>query len=255
MPPSRHAARAGFCPPRAPNGLENEPWRACFALAPPDSPGQAAAAPAAGFLATNNFWSRALLTPIAILFWAGAAVFFTCSDFFALVWWQQALGLMAFLAVWGGLVERWSRKYLVRRRTLLLAGPSAALDAAPTEARAAPPSLRDLLGESPRDLVPSREPRSEWPIVPTAEFWDYAFERLFGRAAGVANLAFDLAIALAMFYPTWTPTFVVILVMIVLSLWFGVWQRRLLLQFEADAQADPALAESSESSSVHEGPG
>ncbi|MBZ5713693.1 hypothetical protein [Nannocystis pusilla] len=208
-----------------------------------------------GFLATNNFWSRALLTPIAIIFWAGAAVFFTCSNFFALVWWQQALGLMVFFSVWGGLVERWSRKYLARRRTLLFAGHSAALDAAPAEARAAPRGPRDLLDEAPRELVPSREARSEWPIVPTAEFWDYAFERLFGRAAGVANLAFDLAVILALSYPTWTPTIVVTLVMVVLSIWFGVWQRRLLLQFEAGARPGLALAESSGSRGVPEGPG
>jgi hypothetical protein len=50
--------------------------------------------------------------PISIFFWAGAAVFFTCSSLFALVWWQQALEFLAFYAVWGGLVERWSRKYL-----------------------------------------------------------------------------------------------------------------------------------------------
>ncbi|WAS96485.1 hypothetical protein [Nannocystis punicea] len=228
-----------------------------------------------GFLATNQFWSRALLTPIAIIFWAGAAVFFTCTNFFALVWWQQALGLLAFFAVWGGLVERWSRRYFARRR-LLLAGHRAALDAAPAEAQATPPSPRGLLVESPRDLVPLQRPRSElpivataeceppreliplqrprseWPIVATAEFWDYAFERLFGRAAPAARFVFDVGCVLALFYPTWTPTLVVVLLAIVISIWFGLWQRRLLLQLQAGAQAGPALAEPSASSSAHE---
>ena len=167
----------------------------------------------------------ALLTPIAIVFWVGAAVFLTCSNLFALVWWQQALGFLAFFAVWGGLVERWSRRYFARRRMLLLSGHTAALDAAPSEANASPPSPRGLLGESPRALVPLQEPRSELPIVATAEFWDYAFERLFGRAAQVARVVFDVACVLALFYPTWTPTLVVVLVAIVISIWFGMWQR------------------------------
>ncbi|WP_434426402.1 hypothetical protein [Nannocystis pusilla] len=184
-----------------------------------------------------------MLTPIAIVFWAGAAVFLTCSNLFALVWWQQALGFLAFFAVWGGLVERWSRSYFARRRMLLLAGHPAALAAAPAKADASPPSPRVLLDDSPRELVPLQKQQSEPPIVATAEFWDYAFGRLFGRAAPVAHVVFDVACVLALFYPTWTPTLVVVLVAIVISLWFGLWQRRLLLQLKADAQADPALAE------------
>lgn len=190
-----------------------------------------------GFLATDQFWARALLTPIAIPFWAGAAVFFVYSNIFALAWWQQALGFLAFYAVWGGLVERWYRRALARRRMLLHAEHRPALDVAMAPA---------LPGDSSHEPVSPPALRPELPIVATAEFWDYAFERLFGRAAQVARVVFDIAFVLAIFHPTWTPMIVAILAAIVLSLCLGLWQRRLLRsQLRTDTRASPALAESS----------
>lgn len=199
-----------------------------------------------GFLATNQFWAHAALTPISVVFWVGAAVFFTCTDFFALGWWQQALGFLAFYAVWGGLIERYTRKYLAGRRIRLPAdqhsGRPRALDDATAGAVRRP--VEGLPGES-CDLVPSQEERA-LPIVPTAEFWDYAFERLFGRAANIANIGSNVALALAIWYPGWKLKLLAFVALVMISIWLGLWQRRLLLsQLEAGGRAGPAFAKPS----------
>lgn len=200
-----------------------------------------------GFLATNQFWVHASLTPISIIFWAGAAVFFTCTDFFnVLVWWQQALGFLAFCAVWGGLVERYSRRYFARRRMRLRADQQTGLprgvDAATAGAQASALSSQEGPGESSRDLVTTQRPQPDLPIVATAEFWDYAYERLFGRAADVVRVASDVAFALAIWYPGWKLKLLSFLVLLVASLSLGSWQRRRILSQRAPAASSrPSL--------------
>ncbi|MDC0717824.1 hypothetical protein [Nannocystis bainbridge] len=181
-----------------------------------------------GFLATNQFWSRAWLTPISIVFWAGAAVFFSLFDLFALVWWQQALGFLAFYGVWGGLVERYSRKYLARQRVRALAGPRTDPPEGPADAAAETTSraLPEPPDASSRALVPSREPRPEPSLVATAETWDDGYERLFGRGAAVAQLVSNVAFGLAIFYPSWPVKLLAFLALLVTSLGLGLWQRR-----------------------------
>src|SRR5690606_7692058 len=116
---------------------------------------------------------------------------------FGWVWWQNAIAFLAFWGVWGGSVERWSRKYLARRRRRLRAPPLVLPDDAPAGGSAA------ALSPLERALVPSQEPPRRLPIVATAEFWDYAFERLFGRVAGAAHIIFDLAVFMTFCYPAW----------------------------------------------------
>lgn len=184
-----------------------------------------------GFLPTNQFWAHAWLTPIAIIFWAGAAVFFTFFDLFALVWWQQSLGFLVFYGVWGGLVERYTRRYLARRQVRALPRPGtdplAGLEDATVEAPAGGPSrLPEPPGPSSRAPVPVREPRPELSFVATAETWDLAYEKLFGRGADVAQLAVNIVLGLAIFYPSWVVKMLAFLAMLAASLGLGLWQRR-----------------------------
>lgn len=178
-----------------------------------------------GFLPTEQFWSLASLTPISFIFWLGAVVFFDWLVSFGWMWWQNALGCMVFIAAWAGLVERWSRKYLMRQRLRALRAP---------EGR---------LGEAQGELVASREVQRGLPVFATAEFWDYAFKRWFGRARGAASMLFELAFFMAAFYPSWRVFFGSLSLLIGISLGLGWWQRRLIRsQLEAGAQAGAALA-------------
>jgi len=116
-------------------------------------------------LPTDEFWTFAFLTPISVIFWGGAAVFITWLHSFGWVWWQNALAFLAFWGVWGGFVERWSRKHLARRRP----SQRALSDDAPAG------RLTPALSPPERALVPSQEPPRKLQIVATAEFLDYAF--------------------------------------------------------------------------------
>lgn len=177
-----------------------------------------------GFLPTEQFWDLASFTPISFIFWFGAAFF--CDWVFPLgwPWWQNGLVFMVFTAVWAGLVERWSRKYLVRRQLRALTAPGG--------------DLGDLSGE----LVPASEPQ-RLPVFATSEFWDYAFERWFGRAKVVASMLFEFVFFMAAFYPSW-PVFVGSLVLLIaMSLCLGWWQRRVIRgQLAAGAEENPALS-------------
>ena len=179
-----------------------------------------------GFLPTEQFWNLAQLTPITFAFWIPAFIFHDCLVYFAgLPWWQNGLACMAFAALWAGLVERWSRQYLVRRRMRAL-----------TEG-----GLEDAEAR-----VPSSVESQKLPVFATHEFWDYAFARLFGRARGVASTLLDFMFFMTFFYPSALVLVGTFSLLVVISLGLGAWQRRLLRrELEADAQAGAALVEAS----------
>ncbi|WP_434422269.1 hypothetical protein [Nannocystis pusilla] len=152
---------------------------------------------------TQPFWSLAALTPVSFAFWFPAVVFYDWLRTLGLPWWQNGLGCMVFMAVWAGLVERWSRRYFVRRYRCVLRSS-------------------EFPSEAPGSLAPASEPQRKPPIVATAEFWDYAFARLFGWAKGIAAMLFEFVFFL--------------------SLALGWWQRRLLRSHLEGARAGKALA-------------
>ncbi|WAS95366.1 hypothetical protein [Nannocystis punicea] len=152
---------------------------------------------------TNQFWTLAFVTPISLVFWAGAAVFLLWVHSFAWVWWHKALAFLLFYAVYGGLVERWSRRALARRQRRAFASQA---------------------------LVPSPAPRRALPVVATAEYWDHAFARTFGRAAGVVQLSFDFAVFMALCHPAWQVFCSTIAGLLLLSFGLGARQRRELRQ-------------------------
>lgn len=180
-----------------------------------------------GFLPTEQFWSLAALTPISFAFWIGAIIFYDWLVSFGWVWWQNGLGFLVFTATWAGLVERWSRKYLKRRRRSALRSPDG------------------QLGEAQGALVPVRKPQRGVPVVATAEFWDYAFERLFGRGKIVVYIVFHFMFFMAAFYPSWQVLLGSFSVLLALSFGLGWWQRRLIRSQLEGAQAGPTLAGSS----------
>ena len=184
-----------------------------------------------GFLPTEQFWNLAWFTPITFAFWIPGFIFYDCLVAYGgLLWWQNGLAAMAFAALWAGLVERWSRQYLARRRLRAL-----------TEGE-----LEDAQ-EAP---VPSAVEPQKLPVFPTREFWDYAFARLFGRAKGVAYTLFEFTFFMAFFYPSVLVLVGTFSLLVVISLGLGGWQRRLLRrELEAGAQPGPALVEASRASS------
>jgi hypothetical protein len=180
-----------------------------------------------GFLPTNEFWQHAAFTPISIIFWAGWAIVFGIFDLFALAWWQQALVWMVFWWVWAGLVERYTRSFLVRRRVRALAGPRTdSLEDMTVEASAGgltPPPEPSGSSSAP---APSRTPGSRLAFVQRVESWDLAYERLFGRGAGIAQFAFSLAFGLAIFHPSWFVKLLGILAFVAAARGVGSWERR-----------------------------
>jgi hypothetical protein len=188
-----------------------------------------------GFLPTEQFWSFASFTPIALVFWLPAGFFYEWLVTLGWPWWQNGLAFMAVLTVWSGLVERGSRKYLARRRLRALTEGTLG------EAQLIPSSA---------ELVPSSAQPQKMPVVATREFWHYAFARLFGRARGVAFKLYELAIFMAFFYPSALVWFGAFSLLLVTSLSLGAWQRRLQRQeLETGAQPGPALTEASGSGS------
>ncbi|MFY0539814.1 hypothetical protein [Nannocystis pusilla] len=183
-----------------------------------------------GFLPTNRFWYHASLTPISLVFWAGAAVFFTFFDLFALVWWQQSLGWMVFWWVWAGLVERYTRRYLARRRRALASPRTDSSEGLENATVEAPAGERMPLVEphglpSPAHVAP-RTLESRLALVQEVESWDLAYEKLFGRGAGVAQFAFNLAFGLALFHPSWLVKLLGILALLAAARGVGSWERR-----------------------------
>lgn len=182
-----------------------------------------------GLLPTEQFWALASFTPISLIFWIGAAFFYEGLLSLGWAWWQNGLGCLVFTAVWAGLVERWSRKYLVRRHLRALQAPDGPLD------------------EAWGELIPSPAPPRTPRIFATVDFWDYAFERWFGRAKGVASMLFEFVFFMAVFYPSWQVFVGSFALLVGMSLGLRWWQRHLLKQeLEAGAQAAPALPETCE---------
>ncbi|MCY1060261.1 hypothetical protein [Nannocystis sp. SCPEA4] len=142
-------------------------------------------------------------------------------------WWQNGLGCLVFTAVWAGLVERWSRQYFIRRRMRALGSPE------------------DPFEEAPSELVPVQEPQRGLPIVATSEFWDYAFEKLFGGGKTVAYVILNAMFFMVAFFPSWQVLVGSFLVMVAISLGLGCWQRRLIRSQLEGAQAGSVLVGSS----------
>lgn len=189
-----------------------------------------------GFLPTEPFWRLAALTPpISVVFWLGAFAFCGGLVSLGLPWWQTGLGCLVFTVGWAGLVERWSREYFVRLRAR------------------APRSPEGQLREAQSELVPAPEPQRGLPLVATSEFWDYAFERLFGRGKTIAYVAFNVVFFMAAFYPSWLVVLGSLSVLVAISFALGWWQRRLLrAQLEAD-HANRTLMEGSSSRAIGAG--
>jgi hypothetical protein len=178
-----------------------------------------------GFLPTEQFWSLAALTPLSFVFWIVAFCFHDWIRSLGWVWWLNGLGCMVFVAVWAGFVERWSRRYLVRRRMRALSSPTG------------------LLGEARSELVSVQEGPRGLPVVASSEFWDYAFERGFGRGKTVAYAVLSGMFFMAAFYPSWQVVVGSCLVMVAISLGLGCWQRRLIRAQLEGVRAGPALAQ------------
>src|SRR5687768_4569312 len=68
-----------------------------------------------GWLPTDQFWARALLTPIAVIYLLAYVFYFSFAMAWGLPWWQNALAVGIIHQLWGGLVERLTRKWLARR--------------------------------------------------------------------------------------------------------------------------------------------
>ncbi|MBZ5710667.1 hypothetical protein [Nannocystis pusilla] len=133
-----------------------------------------------GWVATDHFWSRALLTPIALLFWGPLfLIIFPLTLHLDVVWWQSALGFYLYYRLWGGLVERLARKRLARRyRRTLIAG--AGMESSSTEE------------------VPS--PAARWG---GPEEYDKFMRRVFGRYDRLVHHVFNLGFLLFVCYPGW----------------------------------------------------
>ena len=180
-----------------------------------------------GFLPTRPFWNLAALTPVSFVFWFSAVVFYDWLRTLGLPWWQNGLGCLVFMVVWAGLVERWSRRYFVRRHRCVLRSS-------------------EVPREAPGSLAPTSEPQRKPPIVATSEFWDYAFARWFGRAKGIAEMLFEFVFFMSAFYPSWRVVLGFLLLVVAISLGLGCWQRRLIRAQLEGVRAGPALAVSSE---------
>jgi hypothetical protein len=99
--------------------------------------------------------------------------------------------------------------------------------------------------EAPSELIPAQEPQRGLPIVATSEFWDYAFEKLFGRGKNLAYVVLNAMFFMVAFYPSWQVLVGSFLVMVAISLGLGWWQRRLIRSQLEGVQAGPSLAGSS----------
>ncbi|WP_096328620.1 hypothetical protein [Nannocystis exedens] len=138
-----------------------------------------------------------------MLFWAAVPCFFVLIEALGFAWWQSALAFWVFFGVWGGLIERWSRRYLAGRRPMC--GPALADERSAALAAPARSEEAQLVGPA----APASAPR-----VPTMEDWNEFYERVFGRLAGVASVASDLVFFLLFFHPGWASKLVAVLLMI-----------------------------------------
>ncbi|MCY0987771.1 hypothetical protein OV203_11585 [Nannocystis sp. ILAH1] len=133
-----------------------------------------------GWLPTDQFWARALLTPIALIFWLPFfGIIFPLTLHFKVVWWQTALGFYLYHQLWGGLVERLARKRLAQRHRRMLVADA------------------DIESSSPEE-VPA-------PVSRLSGLDDYEefMTRWFGRYDRLVHHVVNLAFLFFIFYPGW----------------------------------------------------
>lgn len=138
-----------------------------------------------GWLPTEQFWARAALTPLTlILVLPLFVVLVPLTWYFPVAWWQSALAIYLYYLIWGGLVERFARKWLVRRRRRMVIADSN-IELSSIEKAPAPESRRHL------DRVEENE-----------EF----MARVFGRHNRLVHHVVNLAFCFLFSYPTWWAT-------------------------------------------------
>ncbi|WP_143825510.1 hypothetical protein [Nannocystis exedens] len=131
-----------------------------------------------GWLPTDQFWARALLTPIALIFWLPFFAFiFPLTLHFNVAWWQPALGFYLYHQLWGGLVERLARKRLVQRHRRMLVADA---ESSSTEKVPAPASRLSGLDD-----------------------YEDFMTRLLGRYNRLVHHVVNLAFLVFIFYPSW----------------------------------------------------
>ncbi|MDC0672803.1 hypothetical protein [Nannocystis radixulma] len=131
-----------------------------------------------GWLPTEQFWARAFLTPIALIFWL-PFFFFPLTLHFDAAWWQTALGFYLYYQLWGGLVERLARRRLAQRHRRMLVAV-ADIESSSTEELSAPVSRLSGLDD-----------------------YEHFMTRWFGRTNRLVHHVFHLAFLVFMFYPGW----------------------------------------------------
>lgn len=135
-----------------------------------------------GWLPTEQFWARAFLTPIALLFWLPLfLLLFPLTLYFPVAWWQSALASYLYYQVWGGLVERLARQRLAqrhRRRPVMDAGME------PSSTERAP------------------APRSRWNMGGLDDYEEF-MSRSFGRYDRLVHHVLNLGFFFVIFYPGW----------------------------------------------------
>jgi len=133
-----------------------------------------------GWLPTDQFWARALLTPIALIFWLPFFAFiFPLTLHFNVAWWQTALGFYLYHQLWGGLVERLARKRLAQRHRRMLVA-DAGIESSSTEGVPAPVSRLSGLDD-----------------------YEDFMTRWFGRYDRLVHHVVNLAFLVFIFYPGW----------------------------------------------------
>ncbi|WAS96026.1 hypothetical protein [Nannocystis punicea] len=129
---------------------------------------------------TDQFWARALLTPIALIFWLPFFAFiFPLTLYFNVAWWQTALGFHLYHQLWGGLVERLARKRLAQRHRRMLATEASKETSSTEEVRAPVSRLSGL-----------------------DDYEDF-MTRWFGRYNRLVHHVVNLAFLVFIFYPNW----------------------------------------------------
>lgn len=135
-----------------------------------------------GWLPTEQFWARAFLTPIGLLFWLPLfLLLFPLTLHFPVAWWQSALASYLYYQIWGGLVERLARQWLARRH-----GRGPVADSG--------------METSSRERVPA--PCSRWNMGGLDDYEEF-MSRWFGRYDLLVHHVVNLAFFVFIFYPGW----------------------------------------------------
>ncbi|MFZ6183818.1 hypothetical protein ACOXH8_34090 [Nannocystis pusilla] len=131
---------------------------------------------------TEQFWARAFLTPIALLFWLPLfLLLFPLTLHFPVAWWQSALASYLYYQVWGGLVERLARKWLAQRHRRM---------------------SMDGLGLASSSTEKVLAPCSRWNMGGLDDYEDF-MSRSFGRYGVLVHHVVNLAFFCFIFYPGW----------------------------------------------------